>query len=136
MRSSMISCMHSGLIDLTAAFTTEAGQAAAAELLKDEKRFIDLPNSPIWLGEENVVFGPPNQTRRPDKGCTYPRHWGIRTPPMCHRWGSAGSATYGQKVTAVADPIAPVVAWPQAAFVAPYAQARGFERGLKPVSLG
>jgi uncharacterized protein (TIGR02118 family) len=47
------------LDDLTAAFTTEAGQAAAAELLEDEKRFIDLPNSPIWLGEENVVVGAP-----------------------------------------------------------------------------
>lgn len=45
------------LDDLTAAFTSEAGQAAAGELLEDEKRFIDLPNSPIWLGEENVVVG-------------------------------------------------------------------------------
>jgi uncharacterized protein (TIGR02118 family) len=45
------------LDDLTAAFVTEAGQAAAAELLEDENRFIDLPNSPIWLGEENVVVG-------------------------------------------------------------------------------
>jgi uncharacterized protein (TIGR02118 family) len=45
------------LEDLTAAFTTEAGQAAAGELLEDEQRFIDLPNSPIWLGEENVVVG-------------------------------------------------------------------------------
>jgi uncharacterized protein (TIGR02118 family) len=43
--------------DLTAAFMTQAGQAAAAELLEDEQRFIDLPNSPIWLGEENVVVG-------------------------------------------------------------------------------
>lgn len=47
------------LEDLTAVFTTETGQAAAAELLEDEKRFIDLPNSPIWLGEENAVVGPP-----------------------------------------------------------------------------
>jgi len=45
------------LEDLTAAFTTEAGQAAAQELLEDEQRFIDLPNSPLWLGEENVVIG-------------------------------------------------------------------------------
>ncbi len=45
------------LEDLTAAFTTDAGQTAAAELLEDEQRFIDLPNSPLWLGEENLVIG-------------------------------------------------------------------------------
>jgi uncharacterized protein (TIGR02118 family) len=45
------------LDDLTAAFTSEAGLAAAAELLEDEQRFIDLPNSPLWLGEENIVVG-------------------------------------------------------------------------------
>jgi uncharacterized protein (TIGR02118 family) len=41
--------------DLVDAFSTEAGQAAGAELLEDERRFIDLPRSPLWLGEENVV---------------------------------------------------------------------------------
>jgi uncharacterized protein (TIGR02118 family) len=45
------------LDDLTSAFTTEAGLAAAAELLEDERRFIDLPESPLWLGEEHVVVG-------------------------------------------------------------------------------
>ncbi len=45
------------LDDLAAAFTTEAGQAAGRELLEDELRFIDLPSSPLWLGEENVVIG-------------------------------------------------------------------------------
>lgn len=45
------------LEDLTAAFTTEAGQATAQELLEDEQRFIDLRRSPLWLGEENVVIG-------------------------------------------------------------------------------
>jgi hypothetical protein len=29
----------------------------AQELLEDEQRFIDLPSSPLWLGEENVVVG-------------------------------------------------------------------------------
>src|SRR5260370_22938230 len=47
------------LEDLTAAFTTEAGQAAAQELLQDDQRFIDLPRSPLWLGEENVVIAAP-----------------------------------------------------------------------------
>jgi uncharacterized protein (TIGR02118 family) len=43
--------------DLLAASVSEAGQVAANDLLEDERRFIDLPNSPIWLGEENVVIG-------------------------------------------------------------------------------
>jgi uncharacterized protein (TIGR02118 family) len=33
-------------------------QAAAALLLEDEKRFIDLPRSPLWWGQEKVVVGP------------------------------------------------------------------------------
>jgi uncharacterized protein (TIGR02118 family) len=45
------------LEDLVAAYSTEAGRAAAAELLEDEQRFIDLPRSPLWLGEENAVVG-------------------------------------------------------------------------------
>jgi hypothetical protein len=35
---------------------TEAAQAAGLELLEDERRFIDLANSPIFVGEEHVVF--------------------------------------------------------------------------------
>jgi uncharacterized protein (TIGR02118 family) len=42
--------------DLLAASSSEQGQIAAAALLEDERRFIDLPNSPVWLGEENVVI--------------------------------------------------------------------------------
>ena len=30
-------------------------QAAGAMLLEDERRFIDLPRSPLWFGEEKVV---------------------------------------------------------------------------------
>lgn len=32
-------------------------QAAGAMLLEDEKRFIDLPKSPLWWGQEQVVVG-------------------------------------------------------------------------------
>ena len=32
-------------------------QQAAAELLADERNFIDLPNSPMWFSEEYVVVG-------------------------------------------------------------------------------
>jgi uncharacterized protein (TIGR02118 family) len=44
------------LEDLLAASTSETGQIAAGELLEDERLFIDLPSSPIWVGEENVVI--------------------------------------------------------------------------------
>jgi hypothetical protein len=30
-----------------------ASRQAAAELLADERNFIDLPNSPMWLGVEH-----------------------------------------------------------------------------------
>jgi uncharacterized protein (TIGR02118 family) len=36
---------------------TEASRVAGRELLEDEKNFIDLPNSPIWLGQETIVVG-------------------------------------------------------------------------------
>ncbi|HZO59576.1 MAG TPA: EthD domain-containing protein [Solirubrobacterales bacterium] len=45
------------LDDLMAAYSSEAGQAAGAELLEDERRFIDLDRSPLWLGEEHAVVG-------------------------------------------------------------------------------
>jgi uncharacterized protein (TIGR02118 family) len=47
------------LEDMAAVLSSEAAQAAAQELLEDEQRFIDLPRSPLWLGEENVVVGTP-----------------------------------------------------------------------------
>jgi uncharacterized protein (TIGR02118 family) len=34
----------------------EAARAGAL-LLADERKFIDLPRSPLWLGEERVIFG-------------------------------------------------------------------------------
>jgi uncharacterized protein (TIGR02118 family) len=43
------------LDDLIAAVSTTAGQQAAAELLEDERRFIDLQHSPLWIGEEHAV---------------------------------------------------------------------------------
>ncbi len=32
-------------------------QAAAQLLLDDERKFIDLPRSPLWWGEERVIVG-------------------------------------------------------------------------------
>jgi uncharacterized protein (TIGR02118 family) len=42
--------------DLTAK-PNEDRMAAGRALLEDEARFIDLPNSPIFLAEDNVVIG-------------------------------------------------------------------------------
>lgn len=36
---------------------TEEARRAGRELLEDERNFIDLPRSPMWLGEEWVVVG-------------------------------------------------------------------------------
>jgi uncharacterized protein (TIGR02118 family) len=44
------------LDDLREASTTPEGLAAGQALLEDERRFIDLASSRIWLGEENVVI--------------------------------------------------------------------------------
>jgi uncharacterized protein (TIGR02118 family) len=41
-------------------FESEAAMAAAkagAELLEDEKKFIDLANSPLWFSDEHAVVG-------------------------------------------------------------------------------
>lgn len=35
--------------------SSEAGRQAGRELVEDEKRFIDLENSPVWLSEERVI---------------------------------------------------------------------------------
>ena len=43
------------LDDIVAGVSTPAGQQAALELLEDERRFIDLARSPLWIGEEHVV---------------------------------------------------------------------------------
>lgn len=40
-----------------AANTSEAAAKAGAELLEDEKKFIDLANSPLWFGDELEVVG-------------------------------------------------------------------------------
>jgi uncharacterized protein (TIGR02118 family) len=38
-----------------ASVATDEGRAAAAELLEDERRFIDHARSPLWLAEEVAV---------------------------------------------------------------------------------
>jgi uncharacterized protein (TIGR02118 family) len=43
------------LDDVLAVVSTPAGQQAAMELLEDERRFIDLDSSPMWIGEEHAI---------------------------------------------------------------------------------
>lgn len=45
------------LEDLAAAQADPAGRQAGRELLEDERRFIDLARSPMFVGEERVVVG-------------------------------------------------------------------------------
>ncbi|HSV07042.1 MAG TPA: EthD domain-containing protein [Candidatus Binatus sp.] len=43
--------------DLAAAIATPEGQQAGAALLEDERRFIDLARSPLWIAEERPIIG-------------------------------------------------------------------------------
>jgi uncharacterized protein (TIGR02118 family) len=43
--------------ELAAGMATPAGRAAGRALLEDERNFIDLANSPIWLAREEVFVG-------------------------------------------------------------------------------
>jgi len=43
--------------DLEAVLRDPDGQRAAAELLEDERRFIDLARSPLWVGAEHQIIG-------------------------------------------------------------------------------
>jgi hypothetical protein len=35
--------------------SSDVGKIAGRELIEDEKRFIDMANSPVWLSEEKVI---------------------------------------------------------------------------------
>jgi uncharacterized protein (TIGR02118 family) len=43
--------------DLAATSADPAAIAAGRELLEDERKFIDLPRSPLWWGEEKTIIG-------------------------------------------------------------------------------
>ena len=43
--------------DLQAATASPEGRQANLELLEDERRFIDLGRSPLWIAEEHPVVG-------------------------------------------------------------------------------
>jgi hypothetical protein len=43
--------------DLAAIASDPRAVEAGRDLLEDERRFIDLTRSPLWWGEEKVIFG-------------------------------------------------------------------------------
>ncbi len=43
--------------DLEASAQDPASREAGRILLEDEAKFIDLPNSPLWFGQEHVIVG-------------------------------------------------------------------------------
>jgi uncharacterized protein (TIGR02118 family) len=45
------------LEDMAAATSEPKAVEAGRELLEDERKFIDLKRSPLFLGEEKVIFG-------------------------------------------------------------------------------
>jgi uncharacterized protein (TIGR02118 family) len=45
------------LEDFAAGASTDEGRAAGRELLEDERRFVDLANSPLWVAVEKPVVG-------------------------------------------------------------------------------
>jgi len=47
-----VEAMGAGMAD-------ETGRRAAAELLADEKKFIDLERSPLWLADAHPIVPPP-----------------------------------------------------------------------------
>jgi uncharacterized protein (TIGR02118 family) len=67
---------------LVAASTSDAGRRAAAEVLADEARFIDLPASPLWLAHEypQINPGPEPLVARP-KSSLVKLHYPLRHPP-------------------------------------------------------
>jgi len=48
---------YDSLEDLAALGDDPAAREAGRMLLEDEKKFIDLPKSPLWWGEEKVIIG-------------------------------------------------------------------------------
>ena len=49
--------VHGPLVREHAAAATPEGRRAGRALLDDERAFIELKSSPIWLGEPHVVVG-------------------------------------------------------------------------------
>jgi uncharacterized protein (TIGR02118 family) len=124
---------------LVAALETEAGQAAAATLLEDEAKFIDLPNSPLWVGYEypQVNASPENLLARTRSNlaklyfplrCPEDRdpvdaqhYWRTHHGPIIRRQAEAsGIQRYLQVHRALDDELNDLLAAPRGTSVEPY----------------
>ncbi len=45
------------IVEIAAALASPEGAEAGRQLYEDEAKFIDFTRSPLWFGEEKVVFG-------------------------------------------------------------------------------
>jgi len=108
------------LVDAT---TSAAGRAAAAALVEDEARFIDLENSPIWLAHEhpqvnpvpeNIVATPrsgfvklyfPLRSRREMAEAEMQRYWYSNHGPLIRRQAAASGIARYIQVHRIEDPI-------------------------------
>jgi len=66
---------------LATSFASAAGQAAAKELLEDEARFIDLPNSPLWLAYEYPQVNPSEDIVARESSSLVKIFFALRHPP-------------------------------------------------------
>jgi hypothetical protein len=70
--------------DFVAAANTKAGRDAARALVDDERRFIDLANSPLWLAHEYPQINPATEVvARPRTGVAK-LHFPLRHLPSLH----------------------------------------------------
>lgn len=67
--------------DLVSALDSSPGQAATQELLEDEARFIDLPNSPLWFAYEYPQVNPsPENIVATEKSSLVKLYYPLRHP--------------------------------------------------------
>lgn len=66
---------------LVAALASDAGRQAGAELLEDEARFIDLPNSPLWLAHEYPQVAPPEMVVARERSTLVKLYFPLRCLP-------------------------------------------------------
>ena len=68
-------------LDTLAGMSGEAAQAAGLELLEDEKKFIDLPNSPLWFAYEYPQVNPSEDIVAREHGPLVKLFFCLRHPP-------------------------------------------------------
>lgn len=64
--------------EIVAANASAEGQAAGAELLEDERKFIDLPNSPLWFAYEYPQINPSENLVATEMSSLVKHHYPLR----------------------------------------------------------